>query len=240
MDELIQIPSSLLSTSTYATTGTCTTTAQCGTGQCGNSQCGVCQSTGEACTTRQCTTVAQCGTCQVVRQCTTVAQCGTCQATCQSECSTIAECGICQLTLCTDETMSSTTPVVDYWDWSVSNGSANANQTQAAYSAVANNGETSEFSYLVWNDMCAKVKEVRDAVSGIGSWDTGGSGGLSYNNTLMTSSDKVLTADRFNTLRYNIGSQYSTGISEVYTGDVVYGSYFITLMEKVNEWIDTL
>lgn len=53
----------------------------------------------------------------------------------------------------------------------------------------------------------------------------------------MTSSDKTLTAARFNSVRYNIGAHYSTGISEVASGDPVLGSYFTTLTTKLNEWI---
>lgn len=124
---------------------------------------------------------------------------------------------------------------VEKWSWSTSNGSATSSQTSAAYRAVVNNTSVSNFSYLVWNDMVDKVMEIIYYLGGRWYNDY-----LSYGNTLMTSSDKTLTAKRFNSLRYNIGSRYSTGINEVSTGDPVLGSYFITLADCINDWIDTL
>ena len=121
------------------------------------------------------------------------------------------------------------------WSWTASNGNASASLTQAAYSAVANKTAVTNFSYLVWNDLCDKVKEILDATGG--SWD---STYATYANTKMASSNKTLTATKFNSLRYNIGSHYSTGITEVYTNDDVLGSYFTKLASCINGWIDTL
>lgn len=123
-------------------------------------------------------------------------------------------------------------PAPDLWSWYSSNGSASASQTQTAHTAVTNKGELSDFSYLVWNDMCEKVLEVREWQGY--SWSTRYA---SYNNTRMTSSDKVLTAVRFNSLRQNIGSLSSTGLPVVSAGDSVVGSYFTTLMSVVNDYI---
>ena len=137
-----------------------------------------------------------------------------------------------------------TTPAaaVDLWDWAASNGEASAAQTAAAYAAVTGGGSVSDFSWLVWNDMCAKVKAVLDA-AGI-AWVTKitatGETLLSYEATRMTASGRTLTAARFNALRFNVGANYTTGIAAVAAGDAVLGSYFTTLMEKVNEWIETL
>lgn len=131
-------------------------------------------------------------------------------------------------------TTSSSKP--DLWSWTASNGSATATQTSAARTAVTSNGYVTSCSYLVWNDMCDKVQAVLDC-AGI-TWST--HYGLTLAQTKMTSSSKVMTAARFNSLRYNVGSHYSTGISEVSTGDIIYGSYFTTLMTKVNEWINSL
>ena len=124
---------------------------------------------------------------------------------------------------------------VDYWDWTTSNGSATAAQTKSAYSAITNRTATSGFSYHVWNDMVDKVVDVWHAQGGYFNTKY-----LSYDETLMYSSDKVLTADRFNSLRYNIGLNVSTGIAECYPGDVVKGSYFVTLANCLNDWIDSL
>lgn len=121
------------------------------------------------------------------------------------------------------------------WSWSASNGNASASQTSAAYSAVVNKTAVTNFSYLVWNDLCDKVKEILDATSG--SWD---STYATYANTKMSSNDKILTATKFNSLRYNIGSHYSTGIYDVSANDDVLGSYFTTLVSCINGWIDTL
>lgn len=124
---------------------------------------------------------------------------------------------------------------VEYWSWTSSNGSATAAQTEAAYDAITGNGITSDFSYKVWNDMVEKVVDIWHAQGGY--WDTTK---LSYDQTLMTASDRVLTAARFNSLRYNIGLNVSTGITDKSPGDVVRGSYFITLANCLNDWIDTL
>lgn len=125
--------------------------------------------------------------------------------------------------------------LVSAWRWSSSNGTASASQTKAAYTALTNNGSTSDFSYLVWNDMCSKVIEIENA-AGL-TWSTKYA---SYADTKMSSSDKVLTATRFNSLRYNIGRSYSTGINEVASGDTVYAWYFTTLARCMNEWIDQI
>lgn len=125
--------------------------------------------------------------------------------------------------------------LVSAWSWSSSNGTASASQTKTAYTALTNNGSTSDFSYLVWNDMCSKVIEIENA-AGL-TWSTKYA---SYADTKMSSSDKVLTATRFNSLRYNIGRSYSTGINEVASGDTVYAWYFTTLARCMNEWIDQI
>lgn len=124
---------------------------------------------------------------------------------------------------------------IDEWSWTSSNGSASTKQTKSAYNAVTGNGDVNDFSYLVWNDMVDKVYEILD-VSG-SSWD---SEYASYSSTKMSTSNKKLTALRFNSLRYNIGSHYSTGISEVSRGDPVYGWYFTRLTNRINKWIATL
>lgn len=123
-------------------------------------------------------------------------------------------------------------PTVDAWSWTTSNGSASATLTRNAYNAVTGKTAVTNFSYLVWNDMVDKVKEICDAL-GYG-WD---SSYATYSNTRMTSSNKTLTAVKFNSLRYNIGKWYSTGISEVSPGDEVLGSYFTTLATRINSWI---
>lgn len=121
---------------------------------------------------------------------------------------------------------------VEEWSWSSSNGTATSSQTSKALSAVKNKGSLLNFSYLVWNDLVDKVKEVQEAKGK--SWMTKYA---SYSATKMSSSDKRLTTTRFNSLRYNIGYYYSTGIPEVSKGDIVYGYYFTTLANCINQWI---
>lgn len=134
-------------------------------------------------------------------------------------------------------TRSVTLSEIEKWSWYDSNGRATSDQTYAAYQAVSNKGNVSDFSYLVWNDLCAKVYAIRSAVGGIGAWDTAYG---SYSAAQMTSSDRKLTAARFNNLKNQIGTQIGTGISDVSKGDKVYGSYFITLANRINYWIDRL
>ncbi len=130
-------------------------------------------------------------------------------------------------------------PTVKKWDWYSSNGTggssgnATASQTRAAYNAVTGKGKTSNFAYEVWNDMVNKVHEILSA-KGL-SWDNEFT---SFSGAKMSSSNKVLTAAKFNSLRYNIGLHYSTGISTVSKGDTVYGWYFTTLTDCMNRWID--
>lgn len=131
----------------------------------------------------------------------------------------------------------------DLWSWSASNGEATAAQTAAAYTALTGGGRVSDFSYLVWNDMCDKVQEVIDALGS--SWVTHdnntGEDLPDLASTKMTSQDKTLTAKRYNALRLNVGSRYSTGIASVSAGDSVSGqTHFVTLMRKVNEWIASI
>ena len=124
-------------------------------------------------------------------------------------------------------------PYITPWSWYSSNGSASAWQTQTAFNAIRNKGNLSDFSYLVWNDLVDKVKEVQES-KGV-NWL---SEFASYSATRMSYSDKQLTATRFNSLRFNIGAYYSTGINTVNKGDIIYGSYFNILANCINYWIN--
>lgn len=122
-----------------------------------------------------------------------------------------------------------------YWSWTRSNGSASAYQTSSAYTAITSKGYTSSFSYLVWNDLVNKVNELI-GLSG-GTWD---SYYLSLSSTRMSSYDLEMTARRFNSLRNNINFYVNTGLPVVNQGDVIYGSYFITFANAINNWIGRL
>lgn len=122
------------------------------------------------------------------------------------------------------------------WSWDVSTGYATDEQIRAAYLAVTKKLATKNFSHNVWNDLCYRVKSILQYKN-----DNWNSTYATYTNTqIQDGSEYVLTADKFNSLRYNIGIYYSTGINEVSTGDYVYGSYFTTLADCINNWIDTL
>lgn len=119
------------------------------------------------------------------------------------------------------------------WDWSISQSKASAEEVQKAYNAVLNKGYVSDFSYNVWNALVNRTKSILDTKSK--SWS---SVFLDFNHTLMFSTDKTLTAQRFNSLRFNVGSNVSTGINIVNARDIVLGEYFITIASCINTWID--
>lgn len=127
-------------------------------------------------------------------------------------------------------------PAVEEWSWESSNGPeylATTAQTEQAYTAITNNGYLSDFSYLVWNDLVYKTNEVITGRNG--SWNTT-YGTLSQ--TLMTSSDRVMTAKRFNAVWWNLAQYVTVGLSRArVAGETVMGSYFVTLAEAVNRAI---
>ena len=127
---------------------------------------------------------------------------------------------------------------VEPWDWNIANSTstsaanATAAQTQKAYAAVTGNGYITDFSYLVWNDIVCKAYEVLTS-RGL-SWNTDYA---TLSATKMTSSDRVMTALRFNSVWWNVGHMVTTGLSKVSTGDIIKGSYFVTLTNAINNSI---
>jgi hypothetical protein len=94
--------------------------------------------------------------------------------------------------------------------------------------AFNNKGAFSTLTYQRWNSFC-------DFVLQLTSWyyeDTTDTYNVS--GAKVTSDDKTLTAVKFNLVKNAIGSMNSTGISDVRKGDIVKGSYFITLSTKAN------
>lgn len=126
---------------------------------------------------------------------------------------------------------------VPKWSWDKTNGTATDEQTAKAYDALIHNGPTKDFSYKVWNDMVAVVREILYQTDD--KWDGNGTEYASPSQTTM-GANKTLTATRFNALLHNIDSRYDTGLKEVSPGDVVKASYFLTLAECINDWIDSL
>lgn len=132
------------------------------------------------------------------------------------------------------DTKTVTTTGIEPWSWSIKNGVASVAATAAAYEAVTTGGNVADFSYQVWNDMVDKVDEASEAAGT--TWDDTY---LSWSETKMRN-DYTLTAAKFNSLNRNITKHVTTGIGVVAKGDPVYGSYFTTLMTKLNVWIDEI
>lgn len=102
--------------------------------------------------------------------------------------------------------------------------------TQAEINAFNNKGKISVLTYQRWNAFV-------NAVVSVAKWKVGSSyTQYDLGNALMTSSSKTLTADRFNKVRYAIGSMNSlgSGITQVSSGDPVYGWYFTQLADRLN------
>ena len=134
-------------------------------------------------------------------------------------------------------------PSMEKWSWTHSNGSATADETWLAYNAVDERREVIEFSYKVWNDMVDKAKELISIYYDFNWWD---STYETYADTKMDSYNTELTASKFNSLRNNlelIGDYivgYPIGIERVYPGDKVYGVYFKTFADYMNNCIDKI
>ena len=132
------------------------------------------------------------------------------------------------------------------WSWSTLDDGTDSSERQLAYKAITNKGLISDFSYTVWNDLVNKVYSITnktlDNSASIGGWLTENANSnttyLSYNDTKMSAEDRVLTADRFNAVKYNIGARVSTSLTDRVKGDIVKGNYFITLTNCLNAWIE--
>lgn len=151
---------------------------------------------------------------------------------------------------------------INLWNWQLSNGKASLEQTQSAYKAITkvDGYYVTDFSYLVWNDFVDKIQEFLDYLGvadlSIGEDKYGYSSTATYSEILngakMTSSDKKMTAKRFNIVRYVIGSwnsfasdsnsiqnhYHKTGNWDMSKNEVVYGEYFLDLAEYANGMIE--
>lgn len=101
--------------------------------------------------------------------------------------------------------------------------------------------------YTEWNLFVDKVIEVleykKENNTPIGSPHYGYPATTSYSELAekakMTATDKIMTAKRFNIIRFCIGSHNSTGLTDkVAMLDFVIAAEFIILANKINEWID--
>jgi hypothetical protein len=90
--------------------------------------------------------------------------------------------------------------------------------------ALQNKGAVSTLTYTEWNNFVDKVQDFLTYKSKTNS----------ITSAKMTSDNKVMTATKFNLVKDAIDSMSSTGISKQQPGNIVYGSYFITLADTLN------
>ena len=116
------------------------------------------------------------------------------------------------------------------WDWTSKTSLVSPPKVLArAQSALNNKSDVSKFSHTTWNSLVTQAYNLA-MLRGSG-WD---SRYATIVDTFMSPNDRVLTAKRFNSLRYNIGLIQSTGITEKSRGDPVLASYFTTIMSALN------
>lgn len=134
------------------------------------------------------------------------------------------------------------------WSWTSSNGTATAAETIRAYMALTGKMNTTNFSYKVWNDLISKINAVNSALGR--SWKTEYE---TYQKTRATGTYDTLTAEKFNSARYNTNYPswrwaYDTEF-EGFTGrtdmkgvslygetaaDTVFGAYILELVKSLN------
>lgn len=120
-----------------------------------------------------------------------------------------------------------------------STGYTPGNYTETKTSAPSSGTLISNFTYQTWNLMVEAVNSI--LVSKNRSWNYtsyGQSNYLSKDSTKMTSSDKTLTAERFNSLWYNIwtwsSSSYLDEEAPAVQGEPVLASYFTALGNAIS------
>ena len=107
--------------------------------------------------------------------------------------------------------------------------------TAAELNAFNNKGNFSVLTASRWNDFCDRINAT--CIAARSSWTTTYT---TLSGAKASGSGATLTAAMFNSARLNIGSRVSTGIPEVSTGGTIYGWYFVTLQDKLNQWIASL
>ena len=96
--------------------------------------------------------------------------------------------------------------------------------TTLELNAFNNHGDVKTLTWQRWNQFINKIDEFR-IYKGLSLVPS-----IAY----MSSSDRVMTATRFNATKLAIGSMYSTGITDRVAGQQVLGSYFVTLSTALN------
>ncbi len=129
------------------------------------------------------------------------------------------------------------------WSWYDQNFWASPEITYKAYQALNEGrpgGHMSDFNYLVWNDMCNKVSEIRTKSGKSWNKDYG-----AYRFLPMNPEDKKLTAQRFKSLVTNLDSIWDgidTGIdiSKITPGSPVKSQYFLDITNTMNNIIQRM
>ena len=124
----------------------------------------------------------------------------------------------------TDSGYGYTISSIDPWYWNT-----------AELNAFNGHGNFSVLTAYRWNQFCDKINAT--CIAAGSSWLTNYT---TLSGAKASGSGVPLTATMFNSVRFNIGSRVSTGIPEVYTGGTIYGWYFVTLQDKLNQWIASL
>lgn len=132
--------------------------------------------------------------------------------------------------------------IIEPWDWHSSNKTATAAQTEKAYQALINKGSLKDFSHKVWNDLCYKVREIMlwredEYVTFADSYLFGMN--LLMNYTVRSgrdryTTDKNMTASRYNDLLTGIRRSGITSISPVSVGDLITAAHFLDLVDDMN------
>ena len=113
---------------------------------------------------------------------------------------------------------------IDPWYW-----------TTAELNAFNNHGNFSVLTASRWNQFCDKINEA--CVAAGSSWTATYT---TLSGAKASGPGAPLTALMFMSVKFNIGSRvptYPPIPAIINTGDTIYGWYFITLQEKLNEWI---
>ena len=172
------------------------------------------ESCGEVCTGQVCGEGGCCTT-ECSQYCMASQGCGeTCDAA--QTCGAVQVCG---------ETQAP--PPSDPWSW-----------TTAELNAFNNNGNFSVLTAYRWNQFCDKINAT--CVAAGESWLTNYT---TLSGAKASGPGAPLTALMFMSVKFNIGSRvptYPPIPATINTDDTVYGWYFITLQEKLNEWIARL
>lgn len=131
------------------------------------------------------------------------------------------------------------------WSWTQSNGEATAAMTKNALAMLGDPDDDCDwipadnFSHYVWNDLVAKAEETIYAAGA--QWYTSDRNGNTYLSARDCRVNKwdTLSAEIYNSVRFNLGSIITTGVNPVSTGDIILGSHFKALTNTINKIIAT-